>query len=83
MPKFTITYTVWADLDLDQDVIDAVDEEWRSSFYDLHTPEDIAEHIGRNLLRGVRLSMLDGWADQPDTNANLSVSDEDVEAANA
>ena len=80
MPKFRITYTVYADLQLDQHVIDAVDDEWRSSFYNLHTPEDIAKHIGRNLIRNARLSMLDGWADQADTSASLAISNEEVEA---
>ena len=41
----------------------------------LRTPESIAEHIACNLIRGARLSMLDGWADQPDGNAKMTVED--------
>ena len=59
-------------IELDQAVIDAVDDDWRSVLYDLHTPEEIAEHIGWNLCaRNVKLSNLDGWADQPDSNARI------------
>lgn len=57
-------------IELDDAVIEAVDDEWRAMFYKLRTPEQIAGHVGFNLIvnRG-RLSMLDGWADQPDGNA--------------
>lgn len=59
-------------VELDQAVIDAVDDGWRKMFYPLHTPEDIAEHIGRNMiLNGWQLSDLDGWADQPNENAAI------------
>ena len=73
-------------IELDDAVIEAVDDGWRAQFYKLVTPEGIAEHVGFNLIvnRG-RLSMLDGWADQPDTNArviewpNLDVWDVEAE----
>ena len=79
MSKFKITYTVYATVELDQGVIDAVDDGWREQFYNLNTPEDIAGHIGRNLILGARLSMLDGFADQSDTSANLEISDEEID----
>jgi len=75
--KFEVTFTVTAKIELDDDVITAVDSEWRSQFYNLDSINDIAEHIAYNLLRGASLSRLDGWADQPDTNARLL--DEDWE----
>jgi len=51
-------------IELDQKVIDVVDDEWRSQLYDLHTPEEIAAHIGYNLiLNKAKLTDLDGWAD--------------------
>ena len=59
-------------LELDQQVIDAVDDEWRKYLYDLHSPEEIAEMVGRCMMTlGTGLSNLDGWADQPDENARL------------
>jgi len=65
--KFTVTLTTEVEIDLDQKVIDQVDDEWRSMFYNLHTPEDIAEHIGFNLVvNNASLTMLDGWADLSD-----------------
>ena len=79
MPKFIITFRVFATVELDQTVIDAVDDDWREQFYNLNTPEDIAGHVGRNLILGSRLSMLDGFADQSDASAILEVSDEDMD----
>jgi|WetSurSiteA1Bulk_404760.scaffolds.fasta_scaffold65266_3 hypothetical protein len=59
-----------AEIELDQKVIDAVTDEWRSVFYNLHTPEQIAEHIAFNLfVNNSRLSSLDGWADLSDDMA--------------
>lgn len=65
-------YVSSAVIELDDAVIEAVDDEWRAQFYNLHTPERIAEHIGFNLIVNRRpLSDLDGWADQPDENARV------------
>lgn len=75
MKTFELEIKIFAILTLDDRVIDAVDDEWRSHLYDLKTPEKIAEHIAFNLLQGRSLSDLDGWADQPDSNANLSIDD--------
>jgi hypothetical protein len=57
---------------LDQNVIDIVDDDWRESLYDLNTPEEIAGMIGYNMMcNKYSLSGLDGWADQPDSNAQF------------
>ena len=80
MNRFKITYTAYATLELADEVIEAVDKEWRGDFYNLPSPESVAEHIGRNLLRSARLSMLDGFADQPDSNARIIIDDEDIES---
>ena len=57
-------------IELDQRVIDAVDDEWRSMFYSLYTPEEVAEHIAYNLIvNKARLTQLDGWADLSDDMA--------------
>lgn len=69
--RFQLTFEVDAVIELDDQVIAAVDDNWRSFFYDLHTPENIAEMIANNMLRGADLSQLDGWADQPNSNAAL------------
>ena len=58
------------ELGLADEVIDAVDDEWRSSFYDLRSPEEIAGMIARCLIvYDLHLSSLDGFADQPNSNA--------------
>lgn len=80
MNKFKITYTTYATLELDDEVINAVNDDWRSTFYNLFSPEEIAEHVGRNLILGARLSMLDGFADQSDSSAKLTLEDEDIES---
>lgn len=68
--RFRIEFSGEAVIELDDAVIDIVDDEWRAVLYNLHTVEDIAEHIGYNLvINNALLSMLDGWADQPDGNA--------------
>lgn len=70
--NFTVTFTVTAEIELDEHVIDVVDDEWRKDLYQLKSPSDIAEHIARNMVKNdAHLSQLDGWADQPDSNAKL------------
>lgn len=70
--KFEVEMRVLAVVELDDAVIEAVDDEWRSMFYKLHTPEDIAEHIAYNLIINKwPLSSLDGWANLPDDFAKL------------
>ena len=66
-------YDYYAEIELDQKVIDAVTDEWRSVFYPLYTPEDIAEHIAYNLIiNRARLTRLDGWADLSDGMAVIT-----------
>ncbi len=78
--QFKIEFAGTATIELDDQVIDVVDDEWRSSLYNLHTPEEIAEHIAYNFIFNIdRLSSLDGWADQPDSNARLIGGDADVD----
>ncbi|RLC97211.1 MAG: hypothetical protein DRI46_13185, partial [Chloroflexi bacterium] len=57
---------------IDQAVIDAVDDDWREYLYDLRTVDDIVKHVAYNLIEnGIGLSQMDGWADQPDSNARV------------
>ena len=80
MPKrrFNVMFSIYdmeidaAIIELDQAVIDAVDDNWREHLYPLHTPEEIAEHVAGNMIvNNLKLSQLDGWADQPDGNAKI------------
>jgi len=73
--KFCVTATIEVELELDDQVIDVVDDEWRAVLYNLNTPEEIAEHIALNLLEGASLSQLDGWADQESSNARIISKD--------
>lgn len=59
-------------VDIHEDAISRVDNEWRSMLYELHTPEEIAEHIAHNLINNnIGLSQMDGWADMPDNYARV------------
>jgi len=58
-------------IDLDERVISVVDDEWRKVLYNLQTVDEIVTMVASCLLRGWRLSQLDGWADQPDENAKI------------
>ena len=73
--RFKLTLEVEVDLWIDDKVIKAVDDEWRKSFYQLYTPEDIATHITINLMSGYRLTHLDGWADMSDRDAVIGDSE--------
>ena len=67
---FEISLSGWAVIELDDQVIDVVDDDWRSQLYNLRSPEEIAAHVAYNLLiTKWPLSKLDGWADQPNENA--------------
>lgn len=76
--KFEIEYTVRATIEVADQVIDVVDDEWRRDLYNLRTPEEIIEMVARNMIQGRSLSELDGWADQPDNNAKLHIIDEEI-----
>jgi hypothetical protein len=53
---------------IEDEVIKAVDDEWRKIFYDLKTPQEIAEHIAYNqIVNDAGLSRLDGFANFPDS----------------
>ena len=60
--RFLITYTGEVLVELDDSVFAAVDDGWRSQFYNLNSPEEIAQHVGLNLANGIPLTHLDGFA---------------------
>jgi len=71
--KFNLSWTVECEIELDDEVIDQVDDEWRKHLYPLETPEQIAEHIAYNLVMNQwGLSMLDGWANLEDSQARVT-----------
>lgn len=82
---FEIELRGTARIELDDAVIERVDADFRSSLYDLHGAQEIAERIGYNLIvNGARLSIMDGWADMDNDNARiLGVVDWTTEANEA
>ena len=77
MPKkYSVRWEVEAVIEVDDEVIDRVDDEWREHLYDLQTESEIMEHIAHNLLvNRIKLSSMDGWADMDDSKARI-VSEE-------
>lgn len=60
----------YALVELDQELFDVVDDDWRSQLYDYHTDEEIANHIAYNLIiNRIRLKQMDGWADKDNSLA--------------
>lgn len=63
--KFKVTHEVTVEVEVDEDVIkEATSEDWRKSFYNLHTPEDVAEHLAYNCVANCveDVTVLDGFA---------------------
>lgn len=60
-------------IDIEEEVIEAVNDEWRQHFYpSLKTPQDVAEHIAFNIIVNKSpLSMLEGFANWPDSHAKV------------
>jgi hypothetical protein len=83
--KFYIEFSGTAKIELDDAVIDVVDDQWRRDLYNLNTPEEIAGMIGRCMvLNGWSLHSMDGWTDQPDSNARIIYEpDWEIEAVEA
>lgn len=55
---------MFVEISLTQKVFDTVlTDEWRSHFYNLHTREQVAEHLAFNLMQGRSLESLDGFAE--------------------
>lgn len=76
MRKARVTLTVEVELQIaDEAIRRCVENEdgWRETYYDLQTPEDVAEHLAANIgLAGARPCHLDGWSDLPDEAVQAS-----------
>lgn len=58
---------------VEDEVIDRVDDEWREQLYELWNEFDIVQHLVHNLINNnSTLSQLDGWADLPDSYAQIT-----------
>lgn len=60
-------------IELDDEVIQAVDDDWRKTFYpSITTPQKVAEHIAYNMIvNDLKLSGIDGFANLLDEMATL------------
>jgi hypothetical protein len=69
--KFTVAIEGYIELDIDPEVIEQVDDEWRSRFYDLETTDEIVGFLARNIFLGRLLSSIDGFANLSDDQAKV------------
>ena len=70
--KFLVQGSIYVEVEFNDEIMP--DDEWRSVFYPIHTLEHLAKHLAWAI--GVNkwpLSILDGWADRPDSDARASV----------
>lgn len=59
-----------AKLTIDDALIASIGDDWRKQFYALHTPKEIADHVGFNMMvHDLSLSEIDGFADRKDEEA--------------
>lgn len=73
MPTRQFTATVSYTVHLDQQVLDDMLGDRRESHPSgFTTPEDLAEHVGLNVLRGTPLSQIDGFSHLDDGMARVS-----------
>ena len=80
MPDFEYTITTGGKIHIDQQVIDEVDDGWRSQFYQLGTPEQIAEHLVHNLVTNeASLTALDGFAHLDNSMVKVIEDDDSYE----
>lgn len=77
---FQVQVNILVEIELDQAVLDAVDDDWRDTLYNLHDDLEVAEHIGYNVaVNGVRrLTRLDGWANLDDDMLGLTDFDTEI-----
>lgn len=80
--KADVEVTIRATIEVPDDAVLRCTEnhdDWRGTFYDLATPEEVFEHLAFNLVRHDRaLSMLDGWADLAAAAAKVTDEQADV-----
>lgn len=69
--RYHVEVTVTAVLEVDDEVVESVDEEWLETFYPLASEHEVAEHLAYNLLKGEDLSTIDGFAQFKDDQAVL------------
>lgn len=65
--RLQVSYTI----DINESILaEVLTDTWRTQFYPLHTPTDVAEHLAYNFLcNGASLTQLDGFADRPWSDA--------------
>ena len=74
--SFAVTFQVTARISINKEVFKQVDEDWKKTFYNLENVNDIVEMIAYNMLNGISLSSLDGFANLPTNYAFWEIDPE-------
>jgi len=74
--SFDVTFKVTARISINKEVFKQVDEDWKKTFYNLENINDIVEMIAYNMLNGISLSNLDGFANLPTNYAFWDIDPE-------
>lgn len=77
--KRTVLVTTEVEVEFDDSLLP--DDEWRESFYQIHTLEQLAEHLGYNyVVNNAVLRQLDGFADRNKDQCTYKIVGRDAES---
>lgn len=75
MRRFGVTVSMFVDLEIEDGVLDVVDQEWRSKFYNLDSEARVLQYLAYHLIvDGKPLSEVVGWTDHADHQVSISDS---------
>ncbi len=70
--RFAITIDISGELEIDEEVLNGIDDNWRKQMFDFKTTRDVVSYIASAMiLDGSSLSQVDGFADRKDTDASV------------
>jgi hypothetical protein len=81
--RYAITVTTRAEVEIDDAVFAAVDDDWRKHFHGyVRTADDVAEFVGGVMLRHnyFEANMIDGFANLPDGVVKIGKLEWEAEA---
>lgn len=78
--EFRVKLTCYVTLRISPTVLAGVDDGWRQTYYQLHSDEDVAQHIAYNMVvNDLSLQQIDGFADRKEREAEVFDTEWDTE----